>query len=249
MRDGYRRYSDDLSCAAGCSFPPHAWNGLSRPWLYCHSAEESINRRSNRARHVERLPSGEVTTWGARRFCLGPRSYTELAAVVVSLVGYFFYITAAFTLIMALLVGLLTDSALQSVHHYQRQLIVGTATVVGTVPAERNLHSHAASATKAKPVQQAANSPIIVTASPLIIAAASPQLIAAASTARVASEKTTRQKLAHVRKPKMLARARDGSSEPSYPIALGYAQDPRYGLAASSFSKLPYLIQHGHRRR
>jgi hypothetical protein len=160
---------------------------------------------------------------------------TELAAVVASLVGYFFYISAAFTLIMVLLIGLLTDSALQSVRHYQRPLIVRTVT------AERNPHWRAASATKAKPVQQAENSPVIATASLPVIAAV--------STARVAAEKTTRQKLAHVRKPKVLARARDGSNGSAYSIALGYAQDPRYGPGASSFAKLPYLIQHGRRQR
>lgn len=160
--------------------------------------------------------------------------------MVVSLVGYFFYVTAAFTLIMALLIGLFTDSTLQSVRHYQRPLIVGAVTA-GTVTAERNLHWHAASATEAKPVQQAENSPVVATASLPVVAAV--------SAAKVPAEKTARQKLAHVRKPKVLARARDNANGPAYPIALGYAQDPRYGPGASSFSKLPYVIQHGRRRR
>jgi uncharacterized membrane protein YraQ (UPF0718 family) len=169
--------------------------------------------------------------------------HTELAAVVVSLVGYFSYITVAFTLIMALLIGLFKDSTLQSVHRYQRPLMVATLAV------ETKAHWHTASATKAKPLQRAERSPVIATASTPITTASITTNIAAPSTAKVASEKTTRQKLAHVYKPRVLARAREHSNGPGYPIALGYAEDPRYGLAASSFSKLPYLIQHGRRGR
>jgi hypothetical protein len=57
------------------------------------------------------------------RFCLGTVPL-GVCRLVLSLLGYFFYVSTAFTAIMVLLISLFNNSKLERVRHYPRPIIV-----------------------------------------------------------------------------------------------------------------------------
>ena len=132
-----------------------------------------------------------------------------VAAVVVSVVGYFFYIDAALTTIMALLIGVFDHLTIEKVRHYPRPITERTVTATNPKPPHLLVALGTNEATPAKDLSP--NSRVV-------------------SIARADAEnhKPQRQiklkRFAHLHQPKWLARQRQNYEGYGYAIALGYSE-------------------------
>jgi hypothetical protein len=131
--------------------------------------------------------------------------------VIFSVFGYFFYMIMAFSAITALLIGLSNNSAVENVLHYPRPIIDETDIATSLEP------SNVLNKPKTKeeaPAKDKKGSRIVS--------------VAKADVAKRKSEiKSKPEKLAHLHKPKVLARQRERQEE-GYSVVLGYAEGSGY---------------------
>jgi hypothetical protein len=143
-----------------------------------------------------------------------------VAAVVVSLFAYFFYMITAFTAIGALLIGLANGSTVEKVLHYPRpeQSII-EQTFTTTNPQPRDLPD----APGTKEEVPARDEPEKNINDSRVVS------VAKADTAKRKVEiKNKPERLAHLHKPKGLAREREKHEGHGYAMALGYAEGSGY---------------------
>jgi hypothetical protein len=127
--------------------------------------------------------------------------------VAFSLLGYFLYIITVFTAIMASLIGLFNNSALEKVLHYPRPIIVRTVTATNTEPRHLVVSSGTKQGVPAKdsPAKDLKDSRV--------------------SVAKTDAQKSKRERPAHLAK---LVRQRKNYEGHGSTIALGYVQDFGY---------------------
>ena len=155
------------------------------------------------------------------RFWLGT-VLLGVCRLALSLLGYFFYVSTAFTAIMVLLISLFNNSTLERVRHYPRPIILWTVTATKNVPRPPLVAPGTTEESRAKdtPAKDIKESPV-------------------ASIAKANAEKSKRVRLAHLHKLKVLARLRKNYEGHGYTTALGYAEESGYG-PVRSFAERPY---------
>lgn len=153
------------------------------------------------------------------------RAVPGVAAVVVSVVAYFFCMISVFATIMAfmtLLIGGFDNSAFEKLRHYPRPIIERTVT-----PAPQNKDPHHIPNTESQVAIRTneAAVPKDLSAHDKNTKDSSAAFIAKAEAGNREPEgKNRSERLAHLRQPKVLARQRQNYEGHRYATTLGYAE-------------------------
>jgi hypothetical protein len=150
------------------------------------------------------------------------------AAVVVSLFGYFFYIVAAFTTIMALLIAVFNQLTSEKARHYPHPIIEPTVTAVNTEPRQPPV---------ALGTKEGAPAIYLLAKDTNTDSRAVP--IARADAEKPRPERKIKpERPAHLHQPNVLARQRQNYDGHGYAMAVGYTRGYRPGLARTRWSAI-----------